>query len=224
MESHHIATQAQFTIDSLPNADRSAVERLIGQLDAIKTVLLSLDDPATSLAEQDELLSYVFHLSEPLKAFLDAPSPSASFDVPRQFTHNRGCPAYTLNLERAYELHNLGNTWHDISKAMGVSRSTLYRHMEVNGHSMARPEWTEIAFGGLEMLISVTVTNEALHLPTISERSDSSSAMNWVHPLSHRRLIQPPRSSIVTLGMSDNEGKMAVETKFKNFTRKLYII
>ncbi|KAJ7761442.1 hypothetical protein B0H16DRAFT_1414953 [Mycena metata] len=45
MEAHHIAQEAQFIIDSLPNAETPAVERVTHQLSAIRTILSTLDDP-----------------------------------------------------------------------------------------------------------------------------------------------------------------------------------
>ncbi|EJF59965.1 hypothetical protein DICSQDRAFT_44550, partial [Dichomitus squalens LYAD-421 SS1] len=52
IESHRIATEAQFIIDSLPNAEIATVEQIVQQLDAIRDILLHIDD---NLAEPDEL-------------------------------------------------------------------------------------------------------------------------------------------------------------------------
>jgi hypothetical protein len=46
MESHWIATEAQFIVDSLPNTKTAAAEQVVHQLDAIRIILLSFDDPS----------------------------------------------------------------------------------------------------------------------------------------------------------------------------------
>ncbi|KAI0059749.1 hypothetical protein BV25DRAFT_1808530 [Artomyces pyxidatus] len=48
MEAHQISIEAQFIIDSLPNAEYAAVERICLQLHAIRRVLVHLNDPYTS--------------------------------------------------------------------------------------------------------------------------------------------------------------------------------
>lgn len=53
MESYKITTEAQFIIDSLPNADL-AVERMVHRLDAIQSILSNLDDPLTSAEKLEE--------------------------------------------------------------------------------------------------------------------------------------------------------------------------
>jgi hypothetical protein len=42
-------------------------------------------------------------------------------------------------------LHDLGNTWEDIAHPFGISRSTLYEHLDCAGRSSAWKEWTEIS-------------------------------------------------------------------------------
>ncbi|KAJ6612469.1 hypothetical protein B0H10DRAFT_1807429, partial [Mycena sp. CBHHK59/15] len=46
---------AQFIVDSLPNAEQPAVERLTHQLSAIRTILATLDDPAIDAAMLSDL-------------------------------------------------------------------------------------------------------------------------------------------------------------------------
>ncbi|KAJ6553847.1 hypothetical protein B0H10DRAFT_1848712 [Mycena sp. CBHHK59/15] len=45
MEAHRISQEAQFIVDSLPNAEQPAVERVLHQLSAVRTILTRLDDP-----------------------------------------------------------------------------------------------------------------------------------------------------------------------------------
>lgn len=154
MESHHIATEAQFIIDSLPNAENAAVERIVRQLDAVRTILLCLDDVATTQDEGDELVAYVNHLLTPLEAFLSAPPEPANLNVPCNHTGSRGRPPFILDLERAQELHNLGNSWESIADSMGISRQTLYAHMAAHGLSTTRREFTEISDDDLDELVA----------------------------------------------------------------------
>ncbi|KAJ7648847.1 hypothetical protein B0H17DRAFT_1271650, partial [Mycena rosella] len=66
----------------------------------------------------------------------------------------RGRPAYELDLDRAILLHDLGNTWQDIAVAIGVSRSTLYKHMEDRGLPTARREWSDLTDDEIDELVS----------------------------------------------------------------------
>ncbi|KAI1790623.1 hypothetical protein LXA43DRAFT_890572 [Ganoderma leucocontextum] len=55
VEAHHITIEATFIINSLPNAELPAVERIVHQLDAVREILLHLDDPHTLPEELHEL-------------------------------------------------------------------------------------------------------------------------------------------------------------------------
>ncbi|KAJ7447926.1 hypothetical protein B0H11DRAFT_1878548 [Mycena galericulata] len=55
MECHQISKEAQFLVDSLPNADSAAVERACRQLSAIRVILIALNDPHSTPAELDDL-------------------------------------------------------------------------------------------------------------------------------------------------------------------------
>ncbi|KAK0445049.1 uncharacterized protein EV420DRAFT_1277130 [Desarmillaria tabescens] len=59
-ESHKITSEAQFIINSFPNTDSAAVERIVHQLIAIRTILHSFHDPsgATSIEDIEELLTH----------------------------------------------------------------------------------------------------------------------------------------------------------------------
>ncbi|KAJ6620917.1 hypothetical protein B0H10DRAFT_2432638 [Mycena sp. CBHHK59/15] len=122
MEAHRISQEAQFIVDSLPNAEQPAVERLTHQLSAIRTILATLDDPAIDAAMLSDLVGYVDSLLQPLENFLSHPPPPAWAHIPLNPTGGRGCPSYNLDLDRVLLLlHDLGNTWGDIAKAMGVT-------------------------------------------------------------------------------------------------------
>jgi hypothetical protein len=70
--------------------------------------------------------------------------------VPCAYTNSRGHPGYILDLDRAQELHHLGNTWENIADLMGVSRQTLYNQMAAHGCSTARQIWMDITDNDLD--------------------------------------------------------------------------
>ena len=154
MECHKISTEAQFIVDSLPNAETPAVERVTHQLDAIREILTGLTDPHLHGAALDDLISYVVSLMEPLEAFLSHPPPPARAHIPRNQTSGPGRPAYILDLQRAILLHDLGNSWTEVATAMGVSRSTIYNHLNAAGLSSARKEWSILTDAALDEIVS----------------------------------------------------------------------
>jgi hypothetical protein len=153
LECQHIATEAQFIIDSLPNAEEPAVERILHQLDAIRTILFNLHDPATTEADKENLIAFILHLMAPLQRHLTEPPPPVNASIPRASTSSVGRPAYILDLDRAIGLHQLGNTWEDIATAMGVTRQTLYNHMHEAGLATARRAWSDIDDEQLDELV-----------------------------------------------------------------------
>ena len=154
VEAHNICTEAVFIINSLPNAEILAVERILHQLDAIRDILLHLEDPFTLPSEQDELLDHLDSLIMPLEEFLAHPPPPANANVPRESTGRRGRPSYTLDLGRVQELHNLGLSWQDIASTYGVSRKTLYNHLRGAGLSTSKPEYADVSDEDLDDIVS----------------------------------------------------------------------
>lgn len=144
MHCHTITIDAQFIISSFPNADHAAVERITHQLDAIRTILSTLDDETTSEETRNSLLDFVTELLHPLEQFLTHPPPPANSLVPLIHTGRPGRPRYVLDLDRAILLHDLGNTWQGVAYAMGVTRQTLYNRLNEAGLSTARKEYTDI--------------------------------------------------------------------------------
>ncbi|KAJ6452959.1 hypothetical protein C8R45DRAFT_1112742 [Mycena sanguinolenta] len=59
MEAHNICIQAQFIVDSLPNAEIPAVECSTHQLSAIRQIVAGIDDPAFTDNVREELLETV---------------------------------------------------------------------------------------------------------------------------------------------------------------------
>ncbi|KAJ6467135.1 hypothetical protein C8R47DRAFT_990495 [Mycena vitilis] len=58
MECHRISSEAQFIVDSLPNAETPAVERVTHQLDAIRDILIGLHDPYLQGDDLETLIDY----------------------------------------------------------------------------------------------------------------------------------------------------------------------
>lgn len=44
-----------------------------------------------------------------------------------------GRPKYILDLEAACSLHELGISWRDVAKTLGVARQTIYNHLHEAG-------------------------------------------------------------------------------------------
>jgi hypothetical protein len=150
-----ICTDAQFVIDSLPNADRFAAERSLRQLSAIQIVLGGMDDPHTSPERIVLLLNYVAGLYAVLDEYLASPPLTTSAhreNAPR--TGRKGRPRLVLNLDRALELHSMGNSWEAVSKTLGVARKTMYNHLAHHGLSAARPPHTVISDEDLDEAVS----------------------------------------------------------------------
>ncbi|KAJ7448555.1 hypothetical protein FB451DRAFT_1532788 [Mycena latifolia] len=84
MECHKISTEAQFTVDSLPNAETPAVERVTHQLDTIRDILLGLNDPHLSGDTLEAVIAYVTILLSPLENFLSHPPLPARAHIPRE--------------------------------------------------------------------------------------------------------------------------------------------
>ena len=154
IEAHRIATEAQFIIGSLPNAERPAVQRIVRQLQVIYGIMLRIDDPLSNPEEIEQLTAYVVQLLSPLEEFLSNPPPPASSFVPRQSTGVQGRPSYALNLNRAQELHKLGNSWKDVAEALGVARKTLYNHLRRAGLTSIRPETSDLSDDELDDVVA----------------------------------------------------------------------
>ncbi|KAJ6560528.1 hypothetical protein DFH09DRAFT_1364727 [Mycena vulgaris] len=138
MEAQHITQEAQFVVESLPNGEQPAVKRVTHQLSAISSILSTLNNPLSDMASAIDPIDYVEGLIRALDDFLTNPPLHPSTHIPRTAAGRPGRPAYAVNLIRALRLHDLGNTWEDISKAMGVFGETIYYYqMEREGRSTA---------------------------------------------------------------------------------------
>ena len=154
IESHRVATEAHFIIQSLPNSTTAAVERIVHQLDAIRQILVRLDDDLADPEEIEGLIDLVDTLLHPLETFLASPPPHPSSHIPQEPTGRRGRPAYVLDNERIQELHNLGNSWADIAAVLGVDRKTLYNHLRAAGIQNTRRQFTDISDEDLDSVVT----------------------------------------------------------------------
>ena len=99
VEAHHIPTEATLIINSLPNAELAVVERIVHQLDAIREILLHLDDPYSLPEELEELVSHVDNLLIPLETYLASPPPPLNANVFSNFAaSDRTCSIHTTHL------------------------------------------------------------------------------------------------------------------------------
>ena len=89
-----------------------------------------------------------------LQDFLDHPPPPVANSLPRRRTGMPGRPAYRLDTDRIYLLHDLGNTWGDIAKAYGVDRKTIFNHLKQAGLTQPGREFTEISDDALDEIVS----------------------------------------------------------------------
>ena len=148
-----IVQDARFVLQSLPNAEIFAVERALRQLHAVNVVLHTLDDPWVSQAEIEGFVDIVLAIAVPLEQFLDHP-PGSPVAAKTRLPGNPGRPPYDLDLGRALQLHNMGNSWEQVAHAMGVKRRTMYYHLQRAGLPSTRPSFTEIDDEDLDEQVS----------------------------------------------------------------------
>jgi hypothetical protein len=147
---------AQFIVDSLPNVEISSVERALRQLHAIHLVLINLDDEWLGQEEIGMLIQKVIDIIQPLQIFHDTPPPPRNIGTSTipSYSPLGGRPKYDIDLHEALRLHSLGNSWESISEAMGVSRRTMYYHLQRAGLSTARRPFTDISDDDLDEHVS----------------------------------------------------------------------
>ncbi|PPQ75955.1 hypothetical protein CVT26_005783 [Gymnopilus dilepis] len=145
MNSDKLVQEARFIISSIPNVDIASVERSLRQLHATVAILVALEDPALSARDINDLVGLVNNLIIQLEEFRDRPPLPRNFGVSTEAPNGRrGRPRYQINLDRAKELHDLGNSWDAVATALGVGRKTLGRHFGYAGLSAERAPYTDI--------------------------------------------------------------------------------
>jgi hypothetical protein len=139
-----ILQETQFIIDSIPNVETFSVERALRQLHAIHFVLSNMEDDWLEQSEIDALVDTVIAAGVSLENFQQAPPVSRNIGTSRAASTG-GRPRYVIDLDRAIELHDMGNPWDSVADAMGVCRSTLYNHLERANLSSARRVFTALS-------------------------------------------------------------------------------
>ncbi|KAK6981351.1 Integrase catalytic domain-containing protein [Favolaschia claudopus] len=149
-----IMREARLVVEAISNAEIFAVERSLRQLHGIHIVLLNLDDAWLSRSEVDGLIDLVLNTGASLEAFLNSPPAPHNIGTTSLPPSGLGRPRYAIDLDRAIELHDLGNTWAAVADALGVRRQTLYNHLERAGLSSGRLPFTTISDDELDEKIS----------------------------------------------------------------------
>ncbi|KAJ3515573.1 hypothetical protein NMY22_g14424 [Coprinellus aureogranulatus] len=145
-----------FLLSSVPNADRKTGELIARQLNAIWDILARIEDPVLlDEAELEHCVVLIDSVLVPLMEFLATPEELRKPKAESSRTGSVGRPSYDLDLERALQLHDMGNTWDDIAEAMGVGRKTLYRHLTDAGYSRERIPYFNIEEDDLDELIAM---------------------------------------------------------------------
>ncbi|KAJ3516069.1 hypothetical protein NMY22_g14294 [Coprinellus aureogranulatus] len=145
-----------FLLSSVPNADRKTGELIARQLNAIRDILARIEDPVLlDEAELEHCIVLIDSVLVPLMEFLATPEELRKPKAESSRTGSVGRPSYDLDLERALQLHDMGNTWDDIAEAMGVGRKTLYRHLTDAGYSRERIPYFNIEEDDLDELIAM---------------------------------------------------------------------
>ncbi|KAF7349604.1 Integrase catalytic domain-containing protein [Mycena sanguinolenta] len=158
MHSDRIMRDARLVVEALPNAEIFAAERSLRQLCGIHVILLNLDDPWLSQSEVGALTGLVLDTGLTLENFLNGPPPPHNISTRTLPPSGRGRPRYALDLDRAIELHDMGNPWAGVADALGVRRQTLYNHLERAGLSSGRRPFTSISDEELdEKIVSISL-------------------------------------------------------------------
>ena len=142
-QADQVVKDARFVADSVPNVEPFAVERALQRLQAVHHILATTQDPWLKPGEMQKLLDGIIALGQGLEDFLTAAPPPPHIGT-TTLPSTGGRPRYDLDLERALELHDMGNSWEDVADALGVARSTLSDHLIRAGLSSGRPQYTEI--------------------------------------------------------------------------------
>ena len=157
LHADRMVRDAQFIVDSLPNVEIFSVERALRQLHAIHLVLINLEDAWLNQEDINHLIQYVLDISRPLQTFYDTPPPPQNIGTSTMPSGSPfgGRPQYDLDLTEALRLHSMGNSWVNVSEAMGVTRSTMYNHLDAAGLSTARQPFTNITDDELDEIVSL---------------------------------------------------------------------
>lgn len=159
-ESRLICDDASAVLNQIPSCDPNSVECSLRKLNALTSILSApLLFQANALQEEiiQELIEYIMKLA----ALLEEQIPDTTTRHPEtQQTSNRGRgrPSYQLNIASMVELHDLGISWEDIAKSVGVVRRRIYNHLVKEGIPTSRPAYTNISDEDLDIALQRLVT------------------------------------------------------------------
>ncbi|KAF5340076.1 hypothetical protein D9611_012341 [Ephemerocybe angulata] len=161
----------KFFLSSIPNVDSDVGRGISRQLSSARGILSDVDDYSLlTKRELQEVVGLIDTVLKPLCTFLVGnPGESQLPQSPRIYTGKPGRPKYDLDLRRAIQLHEMGNTWEDVGKAMGVKRITLYRYLEAAGLSTERIPYADLSDDDLDTKVA---------------------AINQLHPLSGSVIVR----------------------------------
>lgn len=158
--AHQEVEHAKFIGNSIPNVDNFAVERSVRILHAIHSVLCTI----TGLLEVEitQLQDITVEAAAPLVQHQESPEPARNVGTEYKHTGRPGRPRYSLDIEHAIALHILGCSWDSIADALGVTRKTLYNHLDRAGVSNVRRAYTEISDDNLDGLVAAICIHHPL--------------------------------------------------------------
>lgn len=154
----------RFFLSSIPNVDRDLGTGLARQLSSSRDLLTDLRDyTLLSKSELQQCVALVDEVLRPLQDYLFSSNQQTHIPhTPKNYTGNKGRPSCKLDLERIIQLHDMGNTWSDIARVMGVTRRTIYNHLEAAGMSRDRIAYSDISDEDLDQHVATINSNHPL--------------------------------------------------------------
>lgn len=156
LHCHHVTTEARFLVNSLPNVEIPAARRSASLLQAALAALSILDDPWINQEDLAFAISGAQSSLRSLNEFL-ASEGTPGGSVRRLYIGHVGRPSYDIDLDAAQELHDLGHSWENVGKALGVARRTILNHMKQARRLTTRPPFTEVSDNDLDDLVSAII-------------------------------------------------------------------
>ncbi|KAF5339993.1 hypothetical protein D9611_012376 [Ephemerocybe angulata] len=154
-KADRLILDTRFYLSSVPNVDIERGSGLARQLQASRSILTDLKDYSLlTKSEIEECVRLVDLVLLPLMEYLGKPHKAHMPQCSRSATGKPGPARYNLDLHRAVQLHDMGNTWKDIAESMGVSLRTLHNHLGQAGISTAKIAYSTIDDATLDEYVS----------------------------------------------------------------------
>lgn len=158
-----ICREAEYIVQSLPNADLHSVARTRRQLIAVWDFLDRLEDPSTGPHANALMKECVEALATRLYEFESQPPPPRNAGVRRVRTGRRGQPRFDIDINDVLFQRGIGAQYIDIARAMGVSDRTLRNHLRRAG---------------------IASTGNVLSVISDEELDSAIGAFSYIHPFS----------------------------------------